>query len=384
VRIAFVCKRRYMGKDVILDRYARLYEIPRQLARLGHEVQAICLDYRSVTAPGRWEHEAAPGTLRWEAHAPGRFGMGVASYPCRVLARLRAFAPDLVLGASDIPHVALGAWLARRLRVPFVADLYDNFEGFGQARIPGMVPLLRRAVRQASLVTTTSEPLRDYVRDVYGLQGKAVPMPSSVDKQVFRPGDRIASRKALGLPLDAPLIGTAGGLHRDKGIAALYAAWEHLQRDCPQAHLVLAGPHEASLPPPRGARVHYLGAIAHECVADLFRALDVGVMCILDTPFGRYCFPQKAYEMLACRLPVVAADVGAMSALLAATPACLYRAGDAADLAGKLRAQLESPSLPEVPIDDWQTLITQLEPELQALAGAGAAARPIPRFTRRS
>jgi hypothetical protein len=30
----------------------------------------------------------------------------------------------------------VGHWLARRLNVPFVADLYDNFESFGLARIP--------------------------------------------------------------------------------------------------------------------------------------------------------------------------------------------------------------------------------------------------------
>jgi glycosyltransferase involved in cell wall biosynthesis len=358
-----------MGKDVILDRYARLYEIPFQLARLGHTVEAHCLDYRQGTIAARWEHPAVPGTLHWEAHAPGALGVGMAGYPWRLLTRLRAFAPDLVIGASDIPQVALGAWLARRLRVPFVADLYDNFEGFGQARIPGMVRLLRHAVRRAALVTTTSEPLRDYVEQVYGAAGVIIPMPSSIDKAVFHPRDRIDSRKALGLPEDALLIGTAGGLYRDKGIAALYAAWDRLRQECPRAHLVLAGPHEAALPPPQGERVHYLGAIAHDRVAELFCALDVGVMCILDTPFGRYCFPQKAYEMLACELPVVAADVGAMGALLADAPACLYRAGDAADLLRKLRAQLASPTLPAVPIDDWKTLIGRLEPELQALLG---------------
>jgi teichuronic acid biosynthesis glycosyltransferase TuaC len=370
MRIAFLCKRRYMGKDVVLDRYARLYEIPRQLARLGHTVEAICLDYRHGTNAGRWVHEATPGVLHWEAHVPGHLGLGIASYPWRVLARLRAFAPDIVIGASDIPHVALGAWLAKRLQVPFVADLYDNFEGFGQARVPGLVPLLRRAVRQAALVTTTSAPLRDYVRDVYAAPGVVVAMPSSIDKTVFHPRDRLASRRALGLPVDAMLIGTAGGLYRDKGIGALYAAWDRLRHDCPQVHLVLAGPCEASLPPPQDARVHYLGAIAHHRVAELFAALDVGVMCIVDSPFGRYCFPQKAYEMLACQLPVVAADVGAMGALLAATPACLYRAGDASDLAGKLRAQLDLPILPDIPIDDWRVLIGRLEPKLQALVGS--------------
>ena len=52
MRIAFLCKRRYMSKDVILDRYARLYEIPRQLALLGHEVLGLCMSYQNVP-PGQ-------------------------------------------------------------------------------------------------------------------------------------------------------------------------------------------------------------------------------------------------------------------------------------------------------------------------------------------
>jgi glycosyltransferase involved in cell wall biosynthesis len=367
MRIAFLCKRRYMGKDLILDRYARLYEIPRQLARLGHAVEAICLDYRQGTEPGRWEHE---GGLTWQAYSPGRFGQVMAGYPWRVLARLRAFAPDLVIGASDIPQVALGAWLARRLRVPFVADLYDNFEGFGQARIPGMVSLLRWAVRRASLVLATSEPLRRFVEQVYRPSGSVVAMPSSVDKTVFRPRDRHACRVALGLPPDAKLIGTAGGLYADKGIAALYAAWERIRETVPDAHLVLAGPHQADLPPPMGPRVHYLGALAHERVAELFGALDVGAICVMDTPFGRYCFPQKAYEMLACGLPVVAADVGAMGELLADAPDCLYRANDAADLAARILLQLSSPRVPRVPIKDWRELLAEIEPRLDRLVSS--------------
>lgn len=368
MRIAFVCKRRYMGKDVILDRYARLYEIPRQLARLGHTVECICLDYRRGTRSGRCEHDATPGTLSWIAHSPGFLGAGMASYPWRALRRLRVFAPDLVIGASDIPQVALGAWLAKRLQVPFVADLYDNFEGFGQARMPGMVPLLRHAVRQALLVLATSEPLRRFVEGVYRPAGEVVAMPSSVDKSVFHPRDRGACRKAFGLPLDAKLLGTAGGLHADKGVMTLYEAWARLRDRVPDAHLVLAGPHEAALPPPSGARVHYLGALAHDRVAELFGALDVGAICVQDTPFGRYCFPQKAYEMLACGLPVVAANVGAMGDLLAGTPACLYRTGDSADLAERLQSQLDSPVTPQVPIKDWRELLAEIEPRLRSLA----------------
>src|SRR3546814_4200678 len=44
MRIAFLCKRRYMGKDVVLDQYARLYEMPRRSEerRVGKECVSTC------------------------------------------------------------------------------------------------------------------------------------------------------------------------------------------------------------------------------------------------------------------------------------------------------------------------------------------------------
>lgn len=364
MRIAFLCKRRYMGKDVIADRYARLYEIPYQLARLGHDVRGFCLGYQGQ-ASGTWEHDAAPGCLQWESRSLRLPAM--AGYPHHLLKRLRAFSPDIVIAASDIPHVVLGAWLARKLKCPFVADLYDNFEGFGQARIPGMVMLLRRAVRGADLVLTTSEPLRELVVDTYRARGEVVAMPSTVDKSVFHPRNKSDCRKALGLPLDAVLIGTAGGLLGSRGIGTVYAAWQHLASQRDDVHLVLAGPADAHCPPPSDERVHYLGMLPHAHTAKLFSALDVGVIYLRDTPFGRYCFPQKAYEMLACDLPIVATAIGVMPHLLAATPEYLYREGDVDDLVRALTARLAQPGREHTPIDDWATIIARFEISLVAL-----------------
>jgi len=379
MKIAFLCKRKYMGKDVILDRYARLYELPFQLARLGHEVRGFCLSYQGHDE-GAWEHAAAPGSLAWESRSLGTLRVpALAAYPGRLQLRLEEFQPDVLFGASDIPHVVLAAWLARRLRLPFAADLYDNFEGFGQARIPGFVPLLRWAVRGAGLVTTTSEPLRQLVTEGYGARGAVVAMPSSVDKAVFHPGDKREARDRLGLPGAVPLVGTAGGLYRGKGIEPLYRAWKRLSAQRPDVHLVLAGPVEAGLPLPEGERVHYLGRLAHAQVADLFNALDVGVISVLDTPFGRYCFPQKAYEMLACGLAVAAADVGAMSDLFAGTPQVLFRPGDAGALAGAVLHQLERPAVPAIPIEDWAGLVAGIEPLLRKLAVANEAAVSVAR-----
>lgn len=370
MRVAFLCKRRYMSKDVILDRYARLYEIPYQLAHLGHAVRGFCLSYQGDDE-GTWEHEALPGNLTWESRSPG-FGYlpGLLAYPGKLLRRVRKYAPDIIIGASDIPHVALGAWLARRLSIPYAADLYDNFESFGQAHIPGMVPALRWAVKNADLVTTTSEPLKQLVMWQYRARGEVMAMPSTVDKQVFHPLDRMASRRALGLPENALLIGTAGGLYRDKGVEVLFKAWPTIAAEYPNVHLVLAGPVDKHLPPPTGERVHYLGLLPHAHTARLFSALDIGIVYLRDTAFGRYCFPQKVYEMLACGLPIVAARIGVMEHLLADLPATLYRPDDVHDMARAILAQLSHPMQAKIPVRDWVEIIGEMGKKLIALARA--------------
>ncbi|WP_448100680.1 glycosyltransferase [Luteibacter jiangsuensis] len=368
MRIAFLCKRRYMGKDVIVDQYARLYEFPRQLAQRGNDVLVACIGYQDQPE-GEWEHEVPRGRLRLRSRtARSPYLRTLLSYPRKLLEDLELFRPDIVYGASDIPNVVLAAWIARRLGVPLAVDLYDNFESFGQARIPGLVSALRSATRSASVITTTSEALAGFVRDKYRVTGHVLAVPSTVDRAVFHPQDKAASRRRLGLPPDALLIGTAGGLHRSKGIGELFDAWNLLRTD-ERIHLVLAGPLDGSIELPGGDRVHYLGQLPHDQVAAFFSALDVATVCVLDTPFGRYCFPQKAYEILATGTPVVASDIGAMRELLAGHPALLYEAGSPASLAERIRGALDHPSSVHVDIEDWAALAARIEPALRQACG---------------
>jgi len=366
MRIAFLCKRRYMSKDVILDRYARLYEIPRQLALLGNDVLGLCLSYYRSEAVDAVD-DGSEGRLHWIAPATGALRLpDAAVFPARALRILGQFKPDVLIGASDAPHIVLARWLSRRLRVPYAVDLYDNFESFSLTRLPCMRAAYRAAVRHAMLVTTTSAPLRDYVLEDYGATGEVISMPSTIDKSIFYPRDRTACRTSLGLPDGGQLIGTAGGLYRDKGIRTLYDAWPILRDRNPDLRLVLAGPYQSDLPPPADSRVIYLGALPHARVAELFCALDVGVVSIDDTSFGRYCFPQKAYEMLASSLPVVAASVGEMSDLFCGSTSSLFTSGDAGSLAAAAQKQLQDPELWVTRIDDWPTLVARIDERLRA------------------
>jgi glycosyltransferase involved in cell wall biosynthesis len=74
--------------------------------------------------------------------------------------------------------------------------------------------------------------------------------------------------------------------------------------------------------------------------------------------------------MLACRLPVVAADIGAMPHLFRDSPECLYRSGDAADLADKLEAQVARRRIADVAIEDWSEVIGAIEPRIRRLVNA--------------
>lgn len=114
--------------------------------------------------------------------------------------------------------------------------------------------------------------------------------------------------------------------------------------------------------------MHYLGELPEHLVAELFRALNLGIVPIEDSAFGRYCFPQKANEMLACRLPVAVSDVGEMSTHFANSPNILYPAGDADALARNIIAQLAQPIESGVMASNWSTLIEQIEPRLLAIA----------------
>ena len=356
-----------MSKDVILDKYARLYEIPNQLAHLGHQVECFCLSYQSHNE-GTWDESNHEKKLIWHSKSyKGLKKLGLFTYPFLLLQQLKQYQPDIVIAASDIPHIVWGAWCAKQLKVPFIADLYDNFEGFGQARIPGMKHLLRQAVCQAQLVTTTSQPLAELVIHDYAAQAKVVSLPSTVDLTTFRSGNKSNARERFGLLPNKQYIGTAGGLYKDKGVEVIYQAWEKLKHEMPNVHLVLAGPYQPDYPPPVEERVHYLGSLAHHEISTLFQALDLGIISILDTPFGRYCFPQKAYEMLACDLPVVVANIGEMSYLFRDSPQVLFQTGNANDLASKIQQQLQSPQQQSIVVEDWATIIERLEPMITAL-----------------
>jgi len=352
MRVLFITKQQYMAKDLLADRFGRFYEIPRVLVQLGHKVHGVCLHY--------WPQKiqtgisSAPVYVDWTSFSLGRdLPFGFFRHYVRLLKIARRVRPDIVVGASDCFHVIMASLLATNLGIPYLVDLYDNFEAYRATRIPGIMHWYRNAVSKAAAVSVVSDTLLAKIASEYRPAGIVHTIGNAMAPEIFYAGDKITARRALGLPETGPLIGSAGALTRNRDIAILYRAFERVKSIEPRVHLVLAGLTDRSLKPQASGHTIYLGELPQERVGDLFRALDVGIICLKDDFFGRYCFPQKLFEMLACKLPVVAADVGATHNLLRDSKACLYQPSSEVSLADAIIAQLGGSCLPSLRIPTW-------------------------------
>jgi len=370
MKIMVLTKRHYTGKDLVSDRYGRMWELPRHLALAGHGVRGLSLSYRNAD-------EEAIEVEGYEDFHWHSFNLGLI-VPAGLLRFWRKinrvamdFQPDLIWAGSDVFHIALGAYLAERRGIPFVADFYDNLESFGATRFfPGGRRLLRWAMGKSAAFSCVSSALARKIATQTQETTIVAVVENAVDVKQFKPMDRTDCRRYFSLPTDGYLVGTAGALFANRGIAVLDDACRRLQAQGTPVQLVVAGPRDAKFQSPRAGDGFDLGVLPHEDVPKLLNALNAVVVANLDSEFGRYCFPVKLYETLATSVPVAAARVGAAAEVLADTSQCLYEPGDEKDLASILQKQLTNPEMPNLPVPTWGELSAKLERLLQKTLAA--------------
>jgi glycosyltransferase involved in cell wall biosynthesis len=369
-RVLVLTKRQYMGRDLIDDRYGRFRELPLALAASGAGVEGLCLSYKS-RPEGLHLDANEQASVPWHCLNIRRLlPFGGRGYR-REVERIGAeFQPDVIWACSDVPHAVLGVIAARKLATRLVIDLYDNFESYPMSRLPGVNRALRNAIRKADAVTCVSAPLRDHVRAAYGFAGRVEVVENAIPSGMFKAKDKLRCRAELDLPPGATLIGTAGALSPTRGLDLLLQAFDRLSVEREDVHLVLAGALDPSLRIPESDRIRYLGLLPPEKVPSLLSALDLSVVCNRDSAFGRFCFPQKLYESIACEVPVLVARVGAMVELLEDHPENTYEPDDGDSLLRGLRRLCDSPSVPQLDVPSWASLSGKLQ-ELFAGLAAG-------------
>ncbi|WP_082190175.1 glycosyltransferase family 4 protein [Frateuria defendens] len=358
MRILVLTKRQYTGKDLLDDRYGRMFELPTGLAARGHDVVGLAWSYRRRGASFRVD-----GGVRWWSEDMWPSPL---AYRRRLEDIVAVVRPEVIWDSSDALHAIIAARSGRKWRLPVVTDLYDDYESFGLTAFPG----LRRAFRQACARVDALSVVSHSLAAMLPSRMEGVPPVKIIGNGVPEAfGQRLVRRVArewLGLPQDIRLIGTAGALDSSRGIDDLFRAYNRLREYRSDVRLVVAGPRDRKAGRALGDGVIDLGVLPNSRIPWLYSALDVGVVCNRDSAFGRACHPQKLVEMLASELPVVAAAVGDVAVLLGPYPATLYRPGDSEELAQRLLGQLDSPvKVPASLASSWSALAGDLDELLQ-------------------
>jgi hypothetical protein len=101
--------------------------------------------------------------------------------------------------------------------------------------------------------------------------------------------------------------------------------------------------------------------LPHEKVPCFINALDLAVICYRASAQGEFSFPQKAYEIVACQIPFIAAAVGSMNEFMSEYPACLYEPENPESLAEVARRQLQNRTAVDTEVPSWADSASRLE-----------------------
>ncbi len=268
---------------LITDAWApQLNGVAHTLSRTRDEL--ICLGHRvQVIEPGQFAGIPVPMErgLRLALVTPGM-----------IARRIRRFAPQAIHIATEGP---LG-WAARsaclQLGLRFTSAWHTNFPAYLSSRF-GIAqhktwPALKR-FHQTSLAVMC--PTHGIARELQeqGMDNVQV-WGRGVDAEAFSPG---RSWRLAGLP--RPVFLSVGRIASEKNLEAF------LSLDLPGSQVVVGdGPALAGLRR-RFPDAHFVGAIAHADLPDLYRAADVFVFPSLTDTFGLVML-----EAMACGLPVAA------------------------------------------------------------------------------
>ena len=350
-----MCKRHPQQRDLLTRPNGRFHHLATGLAALGHEVHVALLSHRHLPSEA-----IVRSGVNW--YADDLLFAGPVAYWRRIHALAKTQRMDWVVGCSDIYYGVLAVELARRCGARAAVDAYDNFESY----MPWAKPphwAWRRALARADLVTAAGPQLAELLGRSHAKRVHVLPM--TADPQ-FVPAGREDCRRSLNLPQAAPLIGYCGSFTRTRGSDLLLEAFDRVRADRPDARLVLSGRHPTALA--QRAGVISLGMLKDEQMPAMVNSLDLACVLMADTLFGRYSYPAKLCEAMACGVPVVASATAPVRWMLADDARFLAAVGNAGALAAKILGNLEQRPTGYSALPSWSELTRRYERLLMGTA----------------
>ncbi len=253
-----------------------------------------------------------PSVLKW-LDGP-LYGRGLRRWLAELCQRWR---PHLLEAQFEWPDGVGVSHLARRLGVPYVITLSGwLYECMKDAR---MLRQCVEALQRAASVISVSTHLAETAIELGTPRGKTHVIANGVDVERFQPRDKLEARRLLGLPEQRRLLVTVAHLGPQKGHCETILALAKLP---PDVRLVLVGGDTSGGRNVKALRrllrslrledrVIFAGTQLYDRVPLYFNAADVSVLAS-----WREGCPNVLLESLASGTPVVASNVGHVSAII--------------------------------------------------------------------
>ncbi|MET9022536.1 glycosyltransferase family 4 protein [Actinopolymorpha sp. NPDC004070] len=240
-------------------------------------------------------------------------------------------------------------------------------------------------MREADLVLTLSSPMRDEIVERHGIPaGKVRVVPNGVDLDRFAPRPRdLGLRRRLGLT-DTFTLGYVSNLsHPREGQEVLIEAVARLRARGRAVTGLLVGdggrrPALEALAERLevGEHVVFTGNVPFDEVAGHYAQIDLFVVPRVDERAARMVSPMKPFEAMAMRIPVVVADLPALTEIVGCTPGGVgghrglaFRAGDPGALAAAAAELMDDLSTRQFLVDSAAEWVAA-ERSWDAVAGA--------------
>ncbi|MFO0886577.1 MAG: TylF/MycF/NovP-related O-methyltransferase [Pirellulales bacterium] len=155
-----------------------------------------------------------------------------------------------------------------------------------------------RSARKHHVVAISARIKRE-LKESYGVEATVVPY--CYDENIFFPGDQLAARQRLKLPLDKRLVLFAGAWSYRKGVDIIAELVGKLPPDC----LLVGAISTKESPVPIDPKIHILNAVPSQEMGWVYQACDM-----LAFPTRAEACPFVTKEAMACGLPLVTTTAG--------------------------------------------------------------------------
>ena len=348
-----------------------------RLLRPGYRPKAPALEIQQDIRVYHPRFLSVPGLLR---QFDG-WSMALASF--WLMRQLKRQGAQLIDAHFAYPDGEAATRLGRWLGLPVTITLRGT--EVPHSRNPVLRPRLSRTLKAAARVFSVSDSLRRLAIELGAAEEKTEVVGNGVDTARFHPVDRVTARSRYGLPENARVLISVGGLVERKGMQRVIDCLPALIEHHPDLHYLIVGgaspegDNRAELTAQvarlgLAGRVHFLGTLPSDELKWPLSASDVFVLATRNEGWANVFL-----EAMACGLPVVTTDVGGNAEVVCrAELGSIVPFGDAAALQRALHVALDknwdhAAIIEYARGNQWDRRVAQLLQAFDRITGAAAS-----------